>query len=97
MSTDTRMVYGARCAWWGTIHDVASNGGIPCCPTCGSPLFEMDSPETWWAGVDRFDATHPGYRKMMEWSTGRHFKSAADMAAAYAAATGIVVNLGAPQ
>jgi hypothetical protein len=38
----------------------------------------------WWAGVDKHDATHPGYRKMIEWAVDKHFASFDEMQAAYA-------------
>ena len=91
---DTRVVYGARCAWWGSIAEVASNGGLPSCPHCGSVLYEMENFDKWWSGVDRFEAAgHPGYRQFVEWTKGKHFLSFKAAAAAYKAETGIEVRL----
>ncbi len=82
--SDTRYVYGVRCAWFGPISAVGQlPGGLPCCPHCKSILFEMDEAD-WWAGVDKHDATHPGYRKMIEWAVDKHFASFDEMQAAYA-------------
>lgn len=68
-----RIVYGARCTWWDSISNVATKAsGLPCCPHCGSPLFEQPDERTWWAGVDAYERdAHPGYRELIEWSRGR--------------------------
>lgn len=69
---DTRIVYGARCGWWDSIDKVGVDGGLPCCPHCKGLLFEMDSPKTWWAGVDRYEAAgHQGYHAFVEWIRGK--------------------------
>ncbi len=89
---DGRVVYSVRGTWWDSIDKVAlsqpgpSGHRIPICPHCSSPLFEMDSIEKWWEGVDLHDATHPGYRKMTEWGRGKCFPNMAALEAAYAAA-----------
>lgn len=81
---DNRFVYGARCAWFGSISEVAHNNGLPCCPHCSSVLFEVASEEVWWDGVDRYEAAgHPGYRSMVEWMRGKHFLTADEAKAAY--------------
>lgn len=91
---DTRVVYGANCAWWGSIAEIGNKSGLPCCPHCGSVLFEMDSPVTWWNGVDRYEAAgRPGYRKFVEWTEGKHFFSFAAAAVAYKSETGVEVKL----
>lgn len=94
MSAFTKIVYGARCAWWDDIskadHTPKSRNGIsiPCCPHCGSVLFEMNESE-WWRSVDRFEANrHPGYRKMIEWRRGKHFTTCDEAESEYAKATG---------
>lgn len=81
---DTRIVYGARCAWWdsidrvGTISidsDSISTGGLPCCPHCFSPLFETEEDE-WWAGAEKYEARgNAGYVDMLKWSRGKCFPS----------------------
>lgn len=92
---DTRFVYGVRCCWFGPVESVGTVQGLPCCPHCQSLLFEVPTHEAWWKMVDDFDATHPGYRKMVEWSVeeGRHFSIPAEVVVAYREATGIVVLL----
>ncbi|WP_026783127.1 hypothetical protein [Pleomorphomonas koreensis] len=84
---DKRFVYGARCCWFGSISEVGhTNIGLPCCPHCGSVLYEMPDEATWWDGVDRYEAAgHLGYRAMVEWMRGKHFRSPDEGAAAYAA------------
>lgn len=58
--------------------------GLPCCPHCGGMLFEVGSIDAWWAGVDAYEARgNPGYRRMIEFSRGRHFRSQAQAQAAY--------------
>lgn len=88
---DTRIVYGMRGTWWDSIDKVGhappgpSGHSIPICPCCGSPLFEMDSIEQWWAQVDAYEAKgHPGYRAMTEWGRGKCFQNMAALEAAYA-------------
>lgn len=71
---DTRIAYGARCSWWGSIHETArhSPSGLPGCPFCFGPLFECPSEKEWWKGVDHYTATKDaGYRKFIEWVRGR--------------------------
>lgn len=77
-----KVVYGTRgCVWWDTIDKVGmtppSEGiSIPCCPYCGSILFEVPSEQEWWNGVDKYEANgHPGYRALIEWSQGVCFSS----------------------
>lgn len=89
---DTRIVYGMRCTWWDGIDKVgltepgASGHRIPCCPHCGSVLFEMDSEEPWWAGAQRYEKNgHPGYRAMIEWARGRCFPNMVALELAYGA------------
>jgi hypothetical protein len=99
LHTDTRIAYGAMCSWWDTIDKVGKtepdrNGhSIPCCPRCRRVLMEVPSPESWWAGVDRYEIAHPGYRALIEWAQGKCFPSFKAAAAAYQAETGKVVSL----
>ncbi|MCC8949310.1 hypothetical protein H8A97_30465 [Bradyrhizobium sp. Arg62] len=99
MIEDTRIVYGFRCVWWDGIEKVGSKGqgplgGLPCCPHCGSPLFEMPSPKEWWDGVERHQANgHPGYRDFIEWLKGRCFPTVQAAKAAYEAKPGRTVSL----
>ena len=82
---DTRIVYGARCAWWDSIDQVGKHpSGLPCCPHCKGMLFQLDSEAEWWGQIDRHEAEgHPGYRAMWEWSRGRCFPDFEAMQAAY--------------
>lgn len=89
--TDTIIVYGARCVWWDDISKTANSGpgrsGIPLCPHCHSPLFQME-PEKWQASIDRYETEgHPGYRKQAEWMRGRCFTNMAAADSAYARMT----------
>jgi hypothetical protein len=78
---DTRIAYGSNCPWWDSIYNVghinASNGAtLPCCPHCRGMLFEMQSEQQWFAGVDKYEADgHPGYRALIEWSRGKCFST----------------------
>jgi len=83
---DTRIVYSVHGTWWDSIDKVSTKNGLPVCPHCGSPLFEMESEDVWWAGVDRYEANgHPGYRAMMEWARGKCFSTMSALVFAYAA------------
>lgn len=91
---DTRIAYGARCTWWDGIANVGltepgrSGHRIPCCPQCGSMLFEMESEEPWWDGVRKHESNgNAGYRLMMEWARGKCFPNLAALELTYAAAT----------
>lgn len=73
-STDPRIVYGARCVWWDSISKASTKrGGLPCCPHCGSVLFEVDSELVWWTNVDAFaeKSGDPEYRAFVDWLRGR--------------------------
>lgn len=77
--SDSRVVYGACCAWWDSIDKAGHRGTdrgdglgrIPACPHCKGVLFEMASIEEWWTGVDAHEAKEPGYRKYVEWQRGK--------------------------
>ncbi len=80
------IVYGARCLWWDNIEGAAlrSDNGLPCCPHCGSVLFQVEE-ATWWERVDGIDReTVPGYRKLVEWVRGKCFPSMGEAQRAYA-------------
>lgn len=68
-NADTRLCYGATCTWFGSIHEVAKRGVLPCCPHCSGVLFQLPTEEEWWNGVDQYERNkpHPGYRAMFEW------------------------------
>lgn len=90
---DARIVYSARGTWWDSIDKVgltppgASGHRLPCCPHCGSMLFEMDGEDQWWAGAERYEKDgHPGYVDMVKWGRGKCFPNYAALEAAYKAA-----------
>ena len=77
MSSGGLIVYGARCTWWGSPEDAGRTGsGLPVCPYCGSPLFQLPA-EDWFRGADTFRPL-PGsvfdgvdYPAFLRWSRGR--------------------------
>jgi hypothetical protein len=87
MITDKRVVYGANCTFWGSINEIGTRdvGGhkLPCCPHCKGMLFEMDSEEKWFQGVDRYSESHVGYRDKIEWARGKCFKTVTELTKAY--------------
>ena len=78
-------VYGANCVWWDTIDKTARTpSGLPCCPHCGSVLFQQPL-DKWWADIDKYEANgHPGYRKFVEWWRGKCFPTMEALERAYA-------------
>jgi hypothetical protein len=92
MTEDTRIVYGINCVWWDGIEKVGATPPspdgitIPCCPFCGSPLFELPSPKEWWDGVEKYERDgHPGYRDFISWLQGKCFPGRSAAKAAYEA------------
>jgi hypothetical protein len=100
--TDTRVAYGTRCFWWGDIQEVGQtpaadlviNGrtvrgvALPCCPRCGSMLFEAENEAAFLAGAQKYeDEGHPGYVAFVLWSKGQCFPSLVAAQDAYAKAT----------
>lgn len=80
---DDRIVYSAHGTWWDSIDKIAlTKSGLPCCPHCGSVLFEMTE-WNWWAGVKKYDQEHPGYWDMLTWARGRCFANLPAMQKAY--------------
>ncbi len=68
---DARIVYG-MCTWWDTIDQCSKlPSGLPCCPHCGSVLFEAANEKEWWQGVDEAEKTNPGHRAKVESWRGR--------------------------
>lgn len=51
---DTRYCYGAVCTWHGPIKHTINSSGIPGCPHCGGPLFQMESKEEWDSKAKEF-------------------------------------------
>ena len=79
---DTRIVYGANCVWWDSIHATSTLRGvspIPCCPFCRSVLFEVSNIDEFMKGVDDYEQNgNPGYRDLLLWVRGKCFKSMAE-------------------
>lgn len=95
IAKNPKIVYGAACTWWDSIWNCGKTPPIrarptgefhslPCCPHCGSVLFEVSNIEEWNAGMERFEqAGHPGYIKMMNWAKGKCFKNMAELKSTY--------------
>lgn len=86
------IVHGAGCTWWDVIENAGHHTGahpLPCCPHCGSVLYQHDNEQAFWAGSKEYEKTHPGYIALMQWMKGKCFKTMADAAAAYESETGI--------
>jgi hypothetical protein len=93
MIEDTRIVYGANCAWWdgiekiGRIETVIQGrpATLPCCPHCRGMLFEFATAGDWWRQVDKYtkESGDTGYRAFVEWWRGKHFKNFDEARAAY--------------
>lgn len=96
---DRRYVYGANCAWFGSINDVGVGGGLPCCPHCGGMLFETENRHKFFTIPPAFEADHPGYTEMMQWleeenKLGPCRKTIQDAAELYFIRKGIRVDMG---
>jgi hypothetical protein len=92
LMADDRIVYGIHCVWWDGIEKVGHTPpnrdgiSIPCCPHCGSVLYELPSPKEWWDGVDKYEADgHPGYRDFISWLKGKCYPGRNAAKAAYEA------------
>lgn len=70
---DTRYVYSSGCTWNESIHKVSKTRSLPCCPHCGSVLFELDSEDEWLKGAAKYDKDHPGYLDFIKWLKGKCF------------------------
>lgn len=96
-TSDTRIVYGFHCSWWGGIEEVGQHFSgtphLPGCPVCGHGLMQVDNAEAWWKAVDVKAETVPGYRDFISWLKGKCFFGAdgrgfRDAVAAYNAKPG---------
>ena len=54
---DTKYCYGACCTWHGPIQNAIDSGGIPGCPYCGGPLYQMDNKDIMDERVAEFQET----------------------------------------
>ena len=87
---DGRVVYGARCSWWETIDKAATrHSGLPACPHCLGPLFEVENLREWWDGAARYeDDGHPGYVDFLRWDRGKCYPTLEAALLAHAAEIG---------
>lgn len=68
-TAELRIVYGAKCTWWGNRTDAKpimaglinprcrgnASAKIPRCPECLGPLMEVPNEESFWLMVKRFE------------------------------------------
>lgn len=70
---DHRYVYSAGCTFHGSIDEIGTKGGpghrLPCCPSCGSMLFEMPTKEQWDRQIADYakKKNDPQYAAFMKW------------------------------
>lgn len=72
--TDTRIVYGAGCTYWGSIYSVKRGpGGLPACPHCGGLLYQMQTEQAWLDATDTHaqEANDPEFSAFIRWTKGR--------------------------
>ena len=102
---DDRYTYSAGCTWHGPIKSVGlktKHGPhgvvkLPCCPYCGSMLFEVPNPVAWAESMAAHEKMgednkpHPNYVAFMNWlrDCGRCYPDHATAANAY--------NIGKPE
>jgi hypothetical protein len=85
------VVSGAGCTWWDGIEKAASlkgtgEHGLPCCPFCGSVLFQHEDEAAYLRGAPEYEADgHPGYVAMLKWARGKCFHDLSEMESTYAA------------
>jgi len=77
MSDHETIVCGANCTWWDSIDKTKTlRGGIPCCPFCGSVLFQYENLDQFMENVDAYEKNgHPNYRSQLLWQRGKCFKT----------------------
>jgi hypothetical protein len=88
--SDTRIVYGFGCVWWDSIDKTARNASdLPCCPHCGSVLFEIDEKD-WIENIARHarESGDARYPKLIEWMRGKCFRTLARARAQFNAESG---------
>lgn len=71
------IVYGAGCVWWDFISKASKNShDLPCCPHCGSVLFQME-PKQWRERVEAYQqqTRDLSYKDFIQWLQGRCFKT----------------------
>lgn len=91
-------VYAAGCSWHGSIDEVGKTKGelsLPCCPFCGSVLFQTDENQ-WWRGALKHEQdNHINYEKFLRWTMTqkRCWPTLADAAQAFSNETKESVKL----
>ena len=84
----TRVLWYGSCGFWTDDWDLikttdGTDGGIPCCPTCGCPGFIITAKQ-WFVGVEKFQADgHPRYREFIDSIKGKCFGRKADIVEQY--------------
>lgn len=69
------MVYGAMCTWWDYIENAGTkDSGLPCCPRCGSVLFQ-EYADKWFENVRKYaeELKDPDYERFVRWNQGKCF------------------------
>jgi hypothetical protein len=70
---DKRYVYSAGCTFHGPIDQIGTKGppgmSLPCCPSCQSMLFEMETEKQWHEQIAAHAAKKqdPNYAAFMKW------------------------------
>ena len=99
---DSRYVYAVGCTWHDSIHKVGNTGpsnmiindreiksvGLPCCPFCGSMLFEVPNKKDFFLGAEEHDKKYPGYLKYVMWTQGKCFSNTSEAISAFNSETG---------
>jgi len=111
MSDAARYCYSAACTWHGPIDSVGltdpeavkipglpTGHRLPCCPHCGSVLFEIESAAKWEKSVAKAEeAGAVNYVAFIEWlrDCGRCFETYENALPVFAKKTGLQATLGA--
>lgn len=80
------VVYGVNCTWWDFIknagfHEMPDGHKLPCCPNCGSVLYQMPSRD-WWKSVSEYKG-YADYPNLIRWMRGKCFEKMSDAIYAY--------------
>lgn len=68
-------VYGNNCTWYNDKSQAGINpNGLPCCPHCGSMLFE-EKTEKWENAILENALRDPEYLDLLLWARGRCFRN----------------------
>ena len=69
--------------------------GLPCCPFCGSMLFEVPTEQEWWEGAKEHEAKgHTNYLAFLHWhrQQKRCWRNVREAGLAYTEETGNVIK-----